>query len=340
MNLVLTKINLPIHVATPIVATLRQKEWYATHYTTIATNVTVLANGTIVTSPPLSFVINPANRYMLQVENQACGSIYEQAVIINPYCEIGFTLSDDLTFCFKEEITAATPPTSGEITVEKNGAPYGTCGSYIFDPGYSISGTGTAAQITLVNAFWKNGAGTCVDATTTDGALNRSGLWATTTTSDQTVGFSRCIDITETKTYYIGIACDNRATINLDGTTIVSQNEAAVNAQFGITGACFKVWSIFPVTMAAGSHVIELIGYNVSSSAALGAEIYDNTPAEIIAATSYGDLNLIFSTKDYIGMAVPIGSGGIGYSCAAGFSLSICDSPIVCKRTIVTNVLY
>lgn len=341
LTLILTKINLPPEVTSSIVATIWQKEYYSDTYNLIASDVTVLSDGTIVESPPLSFSVDPTLRYVVRVENQLCSSVYEQAIIITPYCPLGYELSSDSTYCFKEEITAVIPPSNPEITIEKNGIPYSTCGSYIFIPGYSIAGTGTASQISLANPFWKNGAGACVDATTTDGPLNRCGLWATTTTSDQTIGFSRCIDVATTKIYYIGIACDNKATISLDGTIIVSQNETAVNAQFGITGACFKVWSIFPVVITAGSHVIELKGYNVSSAAALGAEIYDNLASEIAAATTYGDLNLVFSTKDYIGMPVEIGSGGIGYSCADPDAyVSYCDSPIVCKRLIVTNVLY
>jgi hypothetical protein len=86
-----------------------------------------------------------------------------------------------------------------------------------------------------------------------------------------------------------------------------------------------------------------LIGQNfpdpIPNPAALGAEIYDNTAAEIIAATAYGDLNLVFSTKDYVGQPVQIGSGGIGYTCPSGYSLVLCDGPAYCTQTVNTPVV-
>jgi hypothetical protein len=50
----------------------------------------------------------------------------------------------------------------------------------------------------------------------------------------------------------------------------------------------FKFWHIYPVNLSAGDHVIEIIGHNDASVAAMGAEIYNLTSAQIQAATSYG----------------------------------------------------
>jgi hypothetical protein len=63
----------------------------------------------------------------------------------------------------------------------------------------------------------------------------------------------------------------------------------------------------------------------------LGAEIYNNTAAELIAATSYADLNLIFSTKDYVGQPVQLGTDDLGYTCPSGYSLAACVEPYVCR---------
>lgn len=340
MNLILTKIHLPSSVTTSIVATISYKLYYDTAYTLLASGITILSDGIIVASPPLSFVVDPTLKYMLKVENQACGSVYEQAVIINPHCPINYELSPDLSYCFKEETVAAIPPTNSQLTVAKNNIAYNTCGTYIYDPGYNSNGTGTSNRITLVNTWWVNGAGACVDSGTTNGMANRAALWSTTTTANQTIGFSKCLDIDVAAVYYIAVSCDNFASIYLDGNLILAQNEAALDTQYSVTGSCFKICHIYPLNIPVGSHVIDVRGTNVFGSAALAMEIYQNTAAEIIAATSYLGLNLVFSTKDFVGMPVQSGSGGIGYQCPNGFSLAYCESPIVCKRIIVTNVLY
>ncbi len=335
----LTKIKLPPDNTQNIVVDLSYKEYYSPNFTLLATNVPVLANGTIQASPAIQFNIDPTKKYIIQSINLLCDGVYEQLVEVFPYCDAGFQLSQDGTFCFMEELATAIPPTNPMVTVARTGPSYNTCGSYIYHPGWLVNGTGPSDIIPLVNTFWRNG-GTCVDNNTSDGVMNRAGLWGATTTNNQDIGFSRCITVTEEKTYYIGISCDNYGFIDIDGVNVLTQNETAVNAQYSVTGACFKVFHIYPIVLKAGNHIIEASGHNVSGAAGLAIEIYDNTAVEIAAATSYADLNLVFSTKDFIGMPVQIGSGGSGYSCEEGFALSYCDSPIVCKRTIISNLKY
>lgn len=256
--------------------------------------------------------------------------------VSNTCCPATYTLSPDGTYCYKYEDVAATVPTDGEVTVAKNAVQYSSCGSYIYNAGYASDGTGTSTQISLSNAFWKNG-GSCVDNNTVDGPLNRAGLWASTTTDNQDVGFSVCITAPVTKTYYVGIACDNYAIVNLDGDNIITQDATAIDTQYSIVGACFKVWHIYPVELTSGPHVLELIGHNVSSIAGMGAEIYNNTASQIQAATSYSGLNLLFSTKDYVGEDVQLGTGGIGYECPSGYSLVACQDPYICRRILTTS---
>jgi len=252
-------------------------------------------------------------------------------------CPPTYTLSVDGTYCYKYNDVDATPPSAGENTVAKTASAYSTCGTYIYDAGWAIDGTGTSTQISLSNPFWKNG-GTCADHNTTDGPLNRSGLWATTTTSDQDIGFSVCITAPTTKTYYVGIGCDNLGIINLDGTNILTQDPDALAIQYGVgVNATFKVWHVYPVLITAGPHVIELIGHNVAIFAAMGAEIYNNTKAQIQAATSYSGLNLVFSTKDYRGQPVQLASDDTGYSCPSGYALVACEDPYICRQLLTTS---
>ena len=256
-------------------------------------------------------------------------------------CEYPYQLSPDGTFFFYEEEIAATPPSGGTAAsaVAKTNQAYSTCGSYIYDPGFNLDGTGTSTQINISNAFWKNG-GTCADNNTTDGPLNRTGLWTSTTSTDQYVGFSVCIDIPASKTYYVGIGCDNNAVIKVDSVTIVDQDPTTLGVQYSVgAAATFKVWHIYPITLSAGPHIIEMLGHNDSGPAAIGAELYDATSSELDAATSYVDLGakLIFSTKDMIGQPIQIGSGGLGYTCPEGYALASCETPPTCVKLFTTS---
>lgn len=350
LTLTISKLRFPSNgnISSPITVKLEYKEYYSDAFILIDNGVNVDVDGTILDSPLPTITVDPTLKYVIRATNELCDFQYEQSIIINPYCPVGYEFSDDETYCFLEETTEATPPTSSENTVAKTNTDYSVCGSYIFDPGFNVNGTGSASQITLSNSFWRNGAGLCVvPQFTNQGPLNRCALWSTTEAPNQQVGFSVCVTVAETKTYYMGVGCDNFAIIRLDGATILSQDASAMDAQFGTPTqtAPLRVWCIYPIIITAGTpHVIELIGQNfpdpIPNPAGLGAEIYDNTPAEIIAATSYGDLDLVFSTKDYAGQPVQIGTGGIGYTCPAGFSLRFCSSPIDCVRILTTPVLY
>lgn len=349
LTLSISKLHFPGNqpIDNPITVSLYIKDYYGGTYTLIDDNVPVAVDGTITASPLPSVSIDPTEKYMLKAVNELCSFEYEQAVAIYPYCPINYTLSDNSSFCYIEETAEATPPSAPENCVAVSYEYWGTCGAVIYDS-FNVNGTGSYTPISPSNPFWINGGvGTCATfQTLTDGVLNRTGVWAPVPLPSQKIGFSVCINITETKTYYIGVGSDNFAIIRVDGQTIISQDEAAMDAQFGLVGggACSQYWNIYPIEIQAGNHAIELIGENspqvVSNPASIGAEIYDNTPAEIAAATSYGDLNLIFSTKDYVGMPIQLGTDDVGYTCPVGFSLVYCESPVICRKVTTIPVSY
>lgn len=254
-------------------------------------------------------------------------------------CPTGYVPSPDGQYCYYIQDVAAIPPSGTPDTlVASSNVAYSTCGSYIYDLGFNINGTGPSSQITTANTFWSNGAGACVDNTTVDGPLNRSGVWVSPAVSNQDIGFGVCLQLSESKTYYIGIAADNYGIIKVDGNTIVTQDSTALDSQYGIGGAAFKVWHIYPVVLSAGPHILELIGHNNSAAAAIGCEVYSATAAELIAATSYASLGgkLIFSSKDYVGEEAQLGTQDAGYTCPAGYSIAPCEDPIVCRRIVTT----
>lgn len=259
-------------------------------------------------------------------------------------CPTGYTYSAQNDYCYKVDDVPAIAPVSPATLVAKTHQAYSTCGSYIYSLGWNVNGTGASTQIPLTNNFWKNG-GTCVDSTTTNGPLNRTGVWVNPALDGQTIGFGVCIDVTQEKDYYIGIAADNYAEIRVDGVLRLSQDAVNLGTQYGVgVAATFKVWHIYPIHLEVGPHIISLTGVNIVSAAALGCEIYDATAAELIAATSYADLGakLLFSSKDEIGQPAQIGTGGAGYTCPTvpegevEYTLASCEEPVVCRRVINT----
>ena len=175
------------------------------------------------------------------------------------------------------------------------------------------------------NAAWNNGF--C-------GPLHRCGIWACRDNINgpvrhplnQWIGFSKCITISTSKTYYVGIAGDNQVRFYVDG-------ELKVELISCTSQSTFNVWRIYPITLQHGSHIIQLEGYNCGSVASFGAEIYDNTVAELAGATSIGDLNIIFTTRDMVGHQLDVGH----YTCPGGYSLNTCDSPFTCRAFIPLN---
>lgn len=300
-------------------------------------------------SPAIITGINEANNYEGTIESDCGGGLFSSVATFSTCtCPSGYSRNPENTGCFIVDTVAATPPTGGvaKTTQAVTNAAYTTCGTYIYSPGYNVNGTGTSTQVSLSNGFWKNGAGGCVDSTTTEGPLNRSGLWVINTNpsdaDNQRIGFSVCLDLDETTTYYIGIAGDNLPTIKIDGVTIINMDTTAMIGQYGGNAAVtFKIWHVYPITLSSGPHNVELTCMNITSVASLGAEVYKLTSSALAAKTSYADFatgELVFSTKDFRGMQAQLGSGGSGYSCPSGYALSTCGAGTpVCNRITTAN---
>jgi hypothetical protein len=258
-------------------------------------------------------------------------------------CPTGYTLSEDGTYCYLTTTTAATPPSNQQTTVGAGSTEYGILGTLIYNPGYSNNGVGTFTRIDTSNAFWINN-----PINTTNGPNNRTALWAPVTTDNQDVGFSVCITVSTPGTYYIGCMADNYIIINIDGNNVLTMDPVAMGNYLSSNGfpgvgqlATFRFWHVYPVNLLVGSRVLEIIGHNINSIAGMGTEVYAATSGDLQAASSYTDLGpkLLFSSKDYIGQNIQIGSGGIGYTCPSGYSLVLCDGPAYCTQTEITPII-
>lgn len=182
----------------------------------------------------------------------------------------------------------------------------------------------------LANAVWGGVAGS-----NTNFRLKKSGLWTYPPGSglptNEWIGWSYCVDIAETKTYYVAFASDDACKISLDGVLMIDHT----------AGWSFRSWKVVPVTISAGKHIFEarVINSLPNSDATLGFEIYDATLAQLLAVAAPGDLDpyIVFTTADYIGEKWQIGTSS-GYTCPEGYALNTCDG-FVCSRITTTGTV-
>lgn len=173
--------------------------------------------------------------------------------------------------------------------------------------------------------------------------LNKVGVFTTVTPNpvNEWIGFSFCQVLTETKTYYIGIAGDDVYRLTINGNLVINHDYIA-----GFNnGYSFSSWKIIPITLTAGTNIILAEVYNFGGAATLGFEIYDATLPQLLAVTTANgtpgptDLEqyIIFSTKDMIGQPWDTGINS-GYSCPAGYSLNTCEDNVCTNVNTVASI--
>jgi hypothetical protein len=234
------------------------------------------------------------------------------------------------TTCYSISSIPATPPSNPYTLVPKSYISYSGFGTYVYNPGYTISGytnSITDGLYTIINTpfLWKN-----ISSSNTSGPLNRCGLWVNGSGQpvNTWVGFSVCLDVLTTKTYYIGIGGDNHFKLTLDGNVIVN-TRLAISQWYGLNYP-FTRWNVYPITINSGPHILELFGWNNESFASFGCEIYDNTLNELITSSTLSDLNIIFTSSGITSANVIQNSYDeyldTGFSCPDGYVYNHCTN--------------
>jgi len=151
----------------------------------------------------------------------------------------------------------------------------------------------------------------------------------------QWTGFTTCITVTNTQTYHIAIAGDNRYRISIDGVIILQSDDSSLEN--------FQALHIYPVELTAGTHTITLEGYNNQEKACFGTEIYDlnnlpgaQTPIDYLnAQTDYSSLEarVVFTTRNQTQFT----SGD--FTCPAGYTASTTGSCNIpgCSRVVAVQ---
>ncbi len=192
---------------------------------------------------------------------------------------------------------------------------YSIGGTVVFDPGYTPGLIGPCTLINTAVPFWINS----LPFDTVKGPFNRAGLGHDTIPvipGLQKIGFFTNVIAPAAGVYYLGFANNSVGQVFVNNTLVMSILDfAGVNACFAnvqaYTGAVnpspgvqgtYPFWYIVPVILQAGTNIIQMVNQrNAGFEFAFGMEIYKNTKAEILASTSYADLDLIFSTITLVG---------------------------------------
>jgi hypothetical protein len=263
---------------------------------------------TVAPSCPAGFSATPANDSCRQVTYTSAtfngsGSTIQAGDTDNSYSQFG-------TYFYPNILD------NGALPVYYNGS-----GAPLFN---QTGGTINANVVVSAGTFWYN------VGNNNDGRLNQVGLSASSTSM---AGFTTCINIPESKTYYLGIGSNNYSRFFVNG-VMITYFSAAVQDNH-------KKWSVFPIPLTSGQNIIEMYGQDDGDTiTSFGCEIYDPIDfATLTAATSTGSsqANVIFTTKSFIGGNFTAG-GNVGYSCPPGFALDGCGTAYTCTKIITTAI--
>lgn len=242
-------------------------------------------------------------------------------------CPDGFEpIEGDDETCFRETETPATP--TGEVVEVCAISPYFAYGNY----GAKYPGGGVQQD-----TYWGQNDGVA------NGRLNSTGVWGcsspgSTTAGSQPVGswvgFSVCVDVVSDGDYLLGLGGDNRVRFSVDGALVMAQSDDHTRN--------FNYWHMHALSLTAGTHIIDVEGYNAGSIAAFGAELAGPFAADslvdddaMIAADYAG--HIVWATSDAIGNAFPLGDT-VGWECPDGTELEGCEEPTCLEREEVPCV--
>ncbi|MCB9664666.1 MAG: hypothetical protein H6732_11180 [Alphaproteobacteria bacterium] len=252
-------------------------------------------------------------------------------------------LDDEACMCTCPEGFEPTP--AGDECIRITNAPaqasqtiYQVCKAET-NPNYSRDGAQYPGGTIVENSFWGE------SYNDLDSRLNTVGVWAcdptqintyetyaTTTPTQEWIGFSVCLEIEEAGDYIVGLGADNRMRFSLNGTLLEDWNTNATTN--------FTYWWNKPLPLNSGLNIVTLEGWNQSQAASFGAEIAGPFPtgslvddASMIAADY--ENNILWSTLDVILEPFTIGETS-GYTCEEGWVVNTCADTPVC--TLIERV--
>lgn len=218
-------------------------------------------------------------------------------------------MAPDQSVCVQEQMEDPNIIQSAICLAESQHSNYSSTGTFVYDFGFALNLTsGTFTALTNV-PLWKDSDGT-------NGPMNRNSVWVDTDcdgtkdalTVGQVLQFSAQMDSLVGETVHVGIGGDNTYKLVVNGVTIVSNQNPATTANFNI-------WHIVPVVIPAGTSyfVFSFVGDGSTTDAGAGI-IYRNSNAQIQAAASEADLDIVFKSGDLVGDVIDIAECNVGFN--------------------------
>jgi hypothetical protein len=240
--------------------------------------------------------------------------------------------------CQKDTETIAATVTNAGYCVAPSplGSTYGTSFTRIYKPGFSNSSIelvsapagDVEAELSTPNQ-WKN------TAFSNTGPCNRSAIWIDSDCNGTKDALTAGVQVTIPFAYtnagaarrvYVGVFGDNEFTLKVNG-VIIAQTDGTSSVQN------FDIFHVFPVDIPAGqTSYFNLIGQGDGTvNDALGMIIYDNTAAELEAATDDSTLTILFNSISLVGSSIDVAT------CPAGYNLDNTAGVFSCKRVGTDN---
>lgn len=251
--------------------------------------------------------------------------------------DVGFDSTG--TDCRKTEIVAADVTHSDFcLAASVNGA-YGNYGARIYKLGFTSAAPfyppGTInSQIYGEMSLVPQWANTLIN--TTDGPLNREGVWidsdcdgnknSLTEGAQTTIAF-QFNNTGLARTIYVGVGADNQFKLVVNGAILIDTLATVHDQQF-------KFWHIFPVHIITGLNNFNLVATGDGTvNDAMGMVVYNNTNAEIFAATADAQLAILFKSGVLRGTSYDVAT------CPDGYSLDTSGGTghYVCTRTLIED---
>jgi hypothetical protein len=170
------------------------------------------------------------------------------------------------------------------------------------------------------------------------GPMNRAGVWIDSdcngskdplTTGQQLTLAYNYNNTGGDRTIYVGIGADNQFTLKVNGNVVANTTQP-------LNTLNFNIWHIFPVTIIQGWNYFNAVAIGDGSvNDSIGMTVYDNTPSQLVAATSDSGLNILFSSQSLISQHIDVAS------CPSGYNLDTSGGQgnYHCIRTLTTDCL-
>lgn len=274
--------------------------------------------------------------YELQIKRD-CGALESTEFITTTPCQCsaGYVVSPSEKNCQQVNTIAPTVTNSGYCLAPSTDGAYSGFESRIYMGGFA-AGTLTLppgstggliyGRMTL-SPQWAN-----IAANLVDGPMNREGVWIDADcngTRDPLSGGQQTTiafmynNPGPPKTVYVGMGADNQWKLVVNGVQVAEMFPSAGQLPF-------KIWHIMPVGLVTGVNYINGIAQGDGSvQDSIGMVVYDNTPAQILAASNDAALNILFKTSSLRGTSYDV------TTCPSGYSLDVSSGQgnYICVRT-------